>query len=305
MAYHTTPKMAKRKEAHRARILHAAIHLFGKLGYHATTVPRIVRQSGSSIGAFYFYFRNKEDVFAAALEVIGAQIAAALNKAIGAAGDSTLTQMRAAVQGLVIYLSQHPAEARILIVCRIFRTYFESGEHSPLDYRKSLPKRRTRSREHSPPNSWYEFESGCELLGRCNSRISLPMARSSRGEANSCGKPRYGNCTVQFASNRGIRGNFMNKLLVVLWLSATIASAQTRTCDVKESETQVREVIQRVMDLHSQQDDRFLTFYASDEYSFPGESWVFPTSAPRNVRKTPTVRVNPEQLGTWKSAIST
>ena len=67
----------------------------------------------------------------------------------------------------------------------------------------------------------------------------------------------------------------MNKLLVVLWLSATIASAQTRTCDVKESETQVREVIQRVMDLRSQQDDRFLTFYASDEYSFPGESWVF------------------------------
>jgi len=116
VAYHTTPKMAKRKEAYRARILHAAIHLFGKLGYHATTVPRIVRQSGSSIGAFYFYFRNKEDVFAAALEAIGEQIAAALNKAIAAAGDSTLTQMRAAVQGLVIYLSQHPAEARILIV---------------------------------------------------------------------------------------------------------------------------------------------------------------------------------------------
>src|SRR5712672_2493449 len=108
--------MAKRKEAHRARILHAAIHLLGKLGYHATTVPRIVRQSGSSIGAFYFYFRNKEDVFAAALEAIGEQIAAALNKAIAAAGESTLTQMRAAVKGLVGYLSQHPAEARILIV---------------------------------------------------------------------------------------------------------------------------------------------------------------------------------------------
>jgi ketosteroid isomerase-like protein len=29
------------------------------------------------------------------------------------------------------------------------------------------------------------------------------------------------------------------------------------------------------MDLRSQQDDRFLLFYASDEYSFPGESWVF------------------------------
>lgn len=67
----------------------------------------------------------------------------------------------------------------------------------------------------------------------------------------------------------------MKRLLVVMWMSATIASAQTRNCDVKESERQVREVIRRVMDLRSQQDDRFLTFYASDEYSFPGESWVF------------------------------
>jgi ketosteroid isomerase-like protein len=66
----------------------------------------------------------------------------------------------------------------------------------------------------------------------------------------------------------------MKKLLVVLWMSATIASAQTQNCDVKESERQVREVIQTVMDLRSQQDDRFLTFYANDEYSFPGESWV-------------------------------
>lgn len=67
----------------------------------------------------------------------------------------------------------------------------------------------------------------------------------------------------------------MKKLLVIFWVAATIASAQTRTCDVKKSEKQVREVIRRVMDLRSQQDDRFLTFYASDEYSFPGESWVF------------------------------
>ena len=48
-------------------------------------MPSIVRESGSSTGTLYFYFRNKEDVFAAALEAIGDQIAAALNKAIAAA----------------------------------------------------------------------------------------------------------------------------------------------------------------------------------------------------------------------------
>ena len=46
MAYHTTPKMVERKQMHRAKLLQVAIRLFGKQGYHATTVPRIVRESG-------------------------------------------------------------------------------------------------------------------------------------------------------------------------------------------------------------------------------------------------------------------
>ena len=116
MAYRTTPKMALRKEAHRARLLRTAIRLFGKHGYHATTVPMIVKESGSSTGSFYFYFRNKEDVFAAALESFGKRIAGALNAAIAAAGDEPLLQMEAAVQRLVLLMSVNPDEARILIV---------------------------------------------------------------------------------------------------------------------------------------------------------------------------------------------
>jgi TetR/AcrR family fatty acid metabolism transcriptional regulator len=116
MAYRTTPKMAERKEAHRAKLLKIAIHLFGKQGYHATTVPRIVRESGSSTGAFYFYFRNKDDIFACSLRAIEEQIAGALNKAMASAGGDTISQMRVAVETFILYLAEHPAEARILIV---------------------------------------------------------------------------------------------------------------------------------------------------------------------------------------------
>jgi AcrR family transcriptional regulator len=108
--------MAKRKEAHRAKLLPTAIRLLGKHDYHATTIPSIVRESGSSTGAFYFYFRNKEDLFAQGLEVIGEQVAGALNKAIADAGKDTICQMRAAVETLVLYLADHPNEAHILIV---------------------------------------------------------------------------------------------------------------------------------------------------------------------------------------------
>jgi hypothetical protein len=88
----------------------------------------------------------------------------------------------------------------------------------------------------------------------------------------------------------------VRRLLVMLCMATTTASAQSRTCDVKESEQRVREVIQSVMDLRSQQDDRFLSFYASDEYSFPGESWVFQQQerAAERTRETKSARQSGE-----------
>jgi AcrR family transcriptional regulator len=65
---------------------------------------------------FYFYFRNKEDIFAAALSHLGERIAAAINTAIAKAPPDTLRQMKAAVEGFVFFLAQNPEEARILIV---------------------------------------------------------------------------------------------------------------------------------------------------------------------------------------------
>lgn len=116
MAYRTTPKMADRKEARRKKLLKAAVGNFGRKGYHATTVPMIVRAAHSSVGSFYSYFENKEDVFAAALEALDEQISSALNQALRAAGPQVLAQMRAAVTALVHYLAENPEEARILIV---------------------------------------------------------------------------------------------------------------------------------------------------------------------------------------------
>ena len=116
MPYRTTRKMAERKEARRKKLPSAAIGIFGGKGYHATTVPMIVRAANSSVGSFYFYFRNKEDIFAAALEALGEQISAALNEALRAAGPDVLAQMKAAVRALVRFLADNPEEARILIV---------------------------------------------------------------------------------------------------------------------------------------------------------------------------------------------
>ena len=106
--------MAERREARRRLLLDAAIALFGRLGYHAATVPMIVVEAQSSTGAFYLYFRNKEDVYAAALQEIGARLAAALNQAI--ARESTPdARMGAAVEAFVRWLAGNAAEARMLM----------------------------------------------------------------------------------------------------------------------------------------------------------------------------------------------
>jgi len=115
MAYRTTPKMAARKDARRRTLLDAALRLFGAAGYHATTVPMIVADAASSTGSFYFYFRNKEDVFAAVLQDLAARLSTALNQAI-AAEPAPLLQMRAAVTRLFLFLAENPAEARILVL---------------------------------------------------------------------------------------------------------------------------------------------------------------------------------------------
>jgi AcrR family transcriptional regulator len=113
--YQASARMAARKDEKRRKFLSVALRTFGRHGYHATTVPMIVAESGSSTGSFYSYFRNKEDVFAAALQSLGETMAAALNEAIAGTADPLL-QMKAAVQRLMTFLAERPHEARILLV---------------------------------------------------------------------------------------------------------------------------------------------------------------------------------------------
>jgi len=115
MVYRSTTKMADRKAARRRKLLDSATRVFGQHGYHATTVPMIVANSESSTGSFYFYFRSKEDVFAAVIEDLGKEITDVLTEAVTRTATG-LPQMVAAVTRLFLFLADNPGKARILIV---------------------------------------------------------------------------------------------------------------------------------------------------------------------------------------------
>jgi AcrR family transcriptional regulator len=53
------------KARNRTAILAAAREVFGRLGYEAATVRDVVRATDLSVGTFYEYFRDKEEVFVA------------------------------------------------------------------------------------------------------------------------------------------------------------------------------------------------------------------------------------------------
>jgi len=115
MAYRKTPATEARKDARRRTILDAATKLFGNYGYHATTVPMIVAESGSSVGSFYAHFRNKEDVFAAVLEVLGEKVFEIIHQAKICHPDP-ITGIPIGVESLFLFLAENPGDARILIV---------------------------------------------------------------------------------------------------------------------------------------------------------------------------------------------
>jgi AcrR family transcriptional regulator len=58
-------KREQTKLANRQAILDAARAVFGEMGYEAASVRDIVRGSGLSVGAFYNYYRSKEEVYQA------------------------------------------------------------------------------------------------------------------------------------------------------------------------------------------------------------------------------------------------
>src|SRR5580704_16969567 len=58
-----TGKRELTKAANRQTILDAARVVFAELGFEAATVRDIIRRTNLSVGAFYNYYRSKEEVF--------------------------------------------------------------------------------------------------------------------------------------------------------------------------------------------------------------------------------------------------
>jgi AcrR family transcriptional regulator len=103
------------KGATRERIVRSALAVFARKGYHRATVDDIVRESGTSKGAVYHHFGNKEALFLALVDDFAGRLAGAVAAAIEAS-HGALGKVEAALTAGLETFAAHRDLARIILL---------------------------------------------------------------------------------------------------------------------------------------------------------------------------------------------
>jgi AcrR family transcriptional regulator len=103
------------EEHQRARIVDAAIGVFAKRGYAATTIDNIVAASKTSVGGFYGLFDGKEDCFLGVYDRILAETLEEVAEA-SAPGDAWSDRAYLGLRRLLQIVGTRPFEARIALI---------------------------------------------------------------------------------------------------------------------------------------------------------------------------------------------
>jgi AcrR family transcriptional regulator len=104
-----------KKGAAREKILEAALSVFAQKGYHRAIVDDIVRASGTSKGAVYHHFSNKEALFLALVDEFSSHLATAAAAAIEAQ-HGALKKVEGALRAALETFARHRQLARILLL---------------------------------------------------------------------------------------------------------------------------------------------------------------------------------------------
>ncbi len=119
------PPRTARGEATRQRLLDAAEALFGRRGFHDSSIVEITRGAGVGHGTFYLYFQSKEEIFRELVRQLSHELRSSL---------------RLATQGLTHRVEVEAAGARAFLAFAaahhdLYRIVFESQFSDPALFR--------------------------------------------------------------------------------------------------------------------------------------------------------------------------
>jgi AcrR family transcriptional regulator len=112
------------------RLLAAAEELFGARSYQKTTVADICTRAGMATGSFYAHYGSKEEIFAAVVRGINADLRAAMRKALESTDGGQRARERECFRAFFEMLSARPWIDRIVresefVAPWLFREYYE------------------------------------------------------------------------------------------------------------------------------------------------------------------------------------
>lgn len=116
MKYKKSSYNEERKEEKRKLIFHTAAKVFIQNGYHKTTVKDIVDKAGVSVGNFYLYFENKEDIFEKIFDAVTAIHSTISNLVIQNGEYSVVQRFCRAITASLWTFERYKELTRIMII---------------------------------------------------------------------------------------------------------------------------------------------------------------------------------------------
>jgi len=116
MKYKKSSYHEERKEEKKKLIFHAATEVFIQNGYHKTTVKDIVDKAGVSVGTFYLYFENKEDIFEKIFDAVTAIHSTISNQVLQHGEYSVVQRFCRAITASLWTFEHYKELTRIMIV---------------------------------------------------------------------------------------------------------------------------------------------------------------------------------------------
>ncbi|KUI25673.1 TetR family transcriptional regulator [Mycobacterium sp. IS-1742] len=106
--------LTDRRAERRALLIGAALRLFGEGGESALAVRSVCRECGLNTRYFYESFADTDDLLGALYDEVSAQLAADVDAAMAAAGESLRARTRAGVAAVLGFSSADPRRGRVL-----------------------------------------------------------------------------------------------------------------------------------------------------------------------------------------------
>lgn len=122
-------------EATRTAIEAAAVELFMKQGYHATSMRQIAERSGLALGGIYNHFAGKEEIFEA-LMVDKHPYKRILPLVLEAKGETTEDFLRHAFKIVVAELTNEPIFIQIMMIEMVEF----NGRHGAVMFKEIIPR---------------------------------------------------------------------------------------------------------------------------------------------------------------------